>query len=90
LQKLRRDNRVRYEIAQVLNNFTDSEYSQFIEALRGLKPVMRSISWVLITALGKLALSAPSLLVKHKVLRRLVVSYLVEKGRYFKYEIKNK
>ena len=69
---LKRRNRFRYRLKQVLYELTDEEFNEMIYVMKGFKPNLVRISWAILHAIITLALKKPKLFTRHKVLRRLI------------------
>jgi len=72
VEKIKRRNKFRYRIKQVLYELTDDEFNEMIHVMKGFRPNLFRISLAMIHAIMTLAFRRPRLFTRHKVLRRLV------------------
>jgi flavin-dependent dehydrogenase len=71
--ELYRRNKQRYGLKQVLCELSDGEWQMIIQRFKDFKPVSESIGWALLHLILDIAIDNPSFIVRHKVLRRLLV-----------------
>ena len=68
-----RANLSRYKLKQVLCELSDEDFNILINTLQDFHPDLTSVGRALVKALVKIAMKNPGFLVKHKVLRKLLL-----------------
>lgn len=71
-RSLKRRNLFRYKLKRFLFGFSDEDYNELIEVAQEFNPDLSKMSWSLMKAIFKLAITKPGLAVKHKMLRTLL------------------
>lgn len=70
---LKRRNNFRYKIKELLCSLSDDDFNTLIQSIKDFHPKLTRISWAIIHALIELAIKNPKLVLKHKVLRKLLL-----------------
>lgn len=68
-----RTNLFRYKLKQILCELTDEDFNILINTLQDFHPDLTSVGRAVVWALMKIAMTNPKFLVKHKVLRKLLL-----------------